>query len=987
MAQMNEQKLNISNMTIEMSDTRKFFWQWDTGCTLRLVGAEEGTQAHFYRDGMEEPLIVPAYALGDDIVCNIPDEMLQIPKKFAAYTYTIDEVGRKTYVSKTFIVESRPKPASYIYTPTEKYHVDEVVEETVRKLFIGELSRAMIEVDVLPTEDIRSIIFYRTDDGIYWHDGEWHRLVDADELESSVKDEAARATEAEEKNATAIAEETQRATEVEAEISEALEAHKTAYDKKIAEIEAFNTEDAENLALHISEYNAKVESLDLADRANADAITEEEARAKKAEEANASAISAEVARSTEAEEALDKKITDEVARQDQDIADATATANAAKTTADTLNSTIQFALTHSTETRDLLNEEIETARKAEGDNKTAIAVEEARAKGEEQKNATAIANEKTRAETAEASITNALNAHEQAYNTRVADIEAFNIEDAQNLATHISNYNAAIRNLEVADQNLTNSLTQALAQLNALLKSDDTTLNELQEVVDYIKNNKTLIDAITINKVNVSDVVDNLLSLETAKPLSANQGRVLKDLIDTFKTTYENKMRELEASDKTNADAIVAEQSRADLAEKANANAIKAEETRADTAEKALGARIDEVQATAQNALGVATSTLDTASRAKALAEQTQNTLNQEIERATQTHEAFAKALSDEVTTAREAERLLDQNKQDNLAFDGEYDAETNKVALQSTTDNLTERVDDIVDGTTIVEKSYEAGTAESLGSPELTYELTSNGKYYICTGIVVGDNTENVVIPSKYKGKLVANIQANAFKGVTAIKSVVIPSSMQAMGAYVFQNSTSLESVSLPNSLSSIMSYMFDGCSSLKKIIIPSSVVSIYTSAFANCTSLEAIYIPKSVTRIVAGVFTNCPNLTIYTEHTSAPTNWASGYKDDATNVVWGAPPMDFWTDKRLSTNNYEIAFDSSMALFPFPSLEKNQTAILAYGEETVVLYCVKGSVDSTRTIDGTYFKGISGTGFVPFKNGQNIITPSISTLNVRII
>ena len=843
----------------------------------------------------------------------------------------------------------------------------------------------MIEVDVLPTEDIRSIIFYRTDDGIYWHDGEWHRLVDADELKSSVKDEAARATEAEEKNATAIAEETQRATEVEAEISEALEAHKTAYDEKIAEIEAFNTEDAENLALHISEYNAKVESLDLADRTNADAIATEEARAKEAEEANASAISAEVARSTEAEEALDKKITDEVTRQDKDIADATATANAAKTTADTLNSTIQFALTHSTETRDLLNEEIENARKAEGENKTAIAVEEARAKGEEQKNATAIANEKTRAETAEANITNALNAHEEAYNTRVADIEAFNREDAQNLATHISNYNAAIRNLEVADQNLTNSLTQALAQLNALLKSDDTTLNELQEVVDYIKNNKTLIDAITINKVNVSDVVDNLLSLETAKPLSANQGRILKDLIDTFKTTYENKMRELEASDKTNADAIVAEQSRAELAEKANANAIKAEETRADTAEKALGERIDEVQETAQNALGVAISTLDTASRAKALAEQTQTTLNQEIERATQTHEAFSTALSDEITTAREAERLLDQNKQDNLAFDGEYDAETNKVALQSTTDNLTERVDDIVDGTTIVEKSHESSTAESLGSPELTYELGSNGKQYQCTGIVDGATPENIVIPSRYRGLPVMAIASAAFRGNTAIFSVVLPRGLSSMGANTFQNCTALERVSLPDDMLAILNNMFDGCSRLKKVIIPNSFKNISSEAFANCTALEAIYIPKSVTTIRAGAFTNCPNLTIYTEHTSAPTNWASGYKDDATNVVWGAPPMDFWMDKRLSTNNYEIAFDSSKALFPFPSLEKNQTAILEYGRETVVLYCVKDAGDSTRTSDGTYFKGIFGTGFMPFKNGQSI-TPSTS-LNVRII
>ena len=759
------------------------------------------------------------------------------------------------------------------------------------------------------------------------------------------------------------------------------------FTKEVESVRLANSQTQEQLDNHTEEYNEKMESLDLADRANADAIAEEEARAKKAEEANASAISAEVARSTEAEEALDKKITDEVTRQDKDIADATATANAAKTTADTLNSTIQFALSHSTETRDLLNEEIERAETAESENKTAILLEIERAKGKEQENATAIANEKTRAETAEANITNALNAHEQAYDRKIEDIEASISQDVYNLATHISAYNEKVRDLEVEDQAQRDALATFEAKVNALLASDDTTLNELQEIVDYIKSNKTLIDAITINKVNVSDIVDNLLSLEKEKPLSANQGKVLKETIDDFKTTYENKVRELELSDKANADAIVAEQSRAELAEQNNTNAIGAEKTRAENEEKALGARIDEVQATAQNALGVATSTLDTASRAKALAEQTQTTLNQEIERATQTHEAFSTALSDEATTAREAERLLDQNKQDNLAFDGEYDAETNKVALQATTDNLTERVDDIVDGTTIVEKSYEASTAESLGSTELTYELGSSGKAYQCTGIVANENTANVVIPNRYRGLPVMVIASAAFIDNTAILSVVLPSGLASIGASAFKNCTSLESVSLPNDGLSIMSNMFDGCSRLKKVIIPNSFKNISSEAFANCTALEAIYIPKSVTTIRAGAFTNCPNLTIYTEHTSAPTNWKEGYKDDTTNVVWGAPPMDFWTDKRLSTNNYEIAMQSGTeGFFPFPSLEKNQTAILSYNRETMVLHCVADAAQSTRTSDGIYAIGFTGSGFMLYKNGQNI-TSATSTLNVRII
>ena len=76
-------------------------------------------------------------------------------------------------------------------------------------------------------------------------------------------------------------------------------------------------------------------------------------------------------------------------------------------------------------------------------------------------------------------------------------------------------------------------------RLNALADSDDTTLDQLSEIVTYIKNNKNLIDGITTSKVNVSDIIDNLVSTAVNKPLSAKQGKMLKDLIDG-KTSIEH---------------------------------------------------------------------------------------------------------------------------------------------------------------------------------------------------------------------------------------------------------------------------------------------------------------------------------------------------------------------------------------------------------------------------------------------------------------
>ena len=78
---------------------------------------------------------------------------------------------------------------------------------------------------------------------------------------------------------------------------------------------------------------------------------------------------------------------------------------------------------------------------------------------------------------------------------------------------------------------LISGLTQ---RLNALADSDDTTLDQLSEVVAYIKANRELIASITTDKVSVSDIINNLTTNVSNKPLSAAQGVALKALIDAI---------------------------------------------------------------------------------------------------------------------------------------------------------------------------------------------------------------------------------------------------------------------------------------------------------------------------------------------------------------------------------------------------------------------------------------------------------------------
>ena len=89
--------------------------------------------------------------------------------------------------------------------------------------------------------------------------------------------------------------------------------------------------------------------------------------------------------------------------------------------------------------------------------------------------------------------------------------------------------NRAITSETVLNDNFSALITELTTRLNVLADSDDTTLDQLSEIVAYIKNNKDLIDSITTNKINVSDIIDTLTSTAIDKPLSANQGKILED--------------------------------------------------------------------------------------------------------------------------------------------------------------------------------------------------------------------------------------------------------------------------------------------------------------------------------------------------------------------------------------------------------------------------------------------------------------------------
>ena len=96
-----------------------------------------------------------------------------------------------------------------------------------------------------------------------------------------------------------------------------------------------------------------------------------------------------------------------------------------------------------------------------------------------------------------------LSEHVKNEDIRLTDyINSENIRTKDELYTYLGTIQ---RDLISEDTELQNNIDNVSDRLNTLADSDDETLDQLSEIVSYIKNNKDLIDGITTSKTNVTD--------------------------------------------------------------------------------------------------------------------------------------------------------------------------------------------------------------------------------------------------------------------------------------------------------------------------------------------------------------------------------------------------------------------------------------------------------------------------------------------------
>lgn len=138
-----------------------------------------------------------------------------------------------------------------------------------------------------------------------------------------------------------------------------------------------------------------------------------------------------------------------------------------------------------------------------------------------------------------------------------------------------------------------------------------------------------------------------------------------------------------------------------------------------------------------------------------------------------------------------------------------------------------------------------------------LSYRLSSDGTYYICTGEGTAGDIYDLIMPATYKGLPVKEIDAYAFSNSLTLHRVILPNTLTKIGNDAFVGSR-LMSVSLPSTLIEIGARAFS-CPILTNVeFLGTSLTKIGTSAFAS-TKLREIDLPEGLTEIGETAFGAC--------------------------------------------------------------------------------------------------------------------------------
>ena len=122
-----------------------------------------------------------------------------------------------------------------------------------------------------------------------------------------------------------------------------------------------------------------------------------------------------------------------------------------------------------------------------------------------------------------------------------------------------------------------------------------------------------------------------------------------------------------------------------------------------------------------------------------------------------------------------------------------------------------------------------------------------------------------DIVIPERItvdgQSYTVTKVRSGTFENFP-LKSIVLPKTIQEIGAYAFNRCSNLKSINLPEGLITIGSSAFEKCP-LTSITFPKNLETIMGGAFKDCP-IASVSLPKSLKKLGGGVFSGCSITTI---------------------------------------------------------------------------------------------------------------------------
>lgn len=121
---------------------------------------------------------------------------------------------------------------------------------------------------------------------------------------------------------------------------------------------------------------------------------------------------------------------------------------------------------------------------------------------------------------------------------------------------------------------------------------------------------------------------------------------------------------------------------------------------------------------------------------------------------------------------------------------------------------------------------------------PLLEYEIVDRNLCYIGKWLVKTINTGTLTTPALKAGTVgIANM---AFKGASALTTILLPDSIKYIGDMAFEECRELQTVILNDGLERIGSWAFYDCPKLREIFIPDSVTVIKNYNFGYCNTIN---------------------------------------------------------------------------------------------------------------------------------------------------